>query len=91
MNKKQQEQEQKALKMLNECNNIMQAYKKGKSDLSDLSELTEAVRTFTTLSIILEVAFQVKFSDKRITILNLSDNFRTDINKMYYDRYSKFY
>lgn len=49
MNKKQQEQEQKALKMLNECNNIMQAYKKGKSNLS---ELTEAVRTFMTLSML---------------------------------------
>lgn len=43
------------------------------------------------ISDILEVAFQVKFSDKRLTILNLSDNFRKDINKMYYDRYSKFY
>lgn len=43
------------------------------------------------ISDILEVAFQVKFSDKRITILNLSDELRKDINKMYYDRYGKFY
>ena len=43
------------------------------------------------ISDILEVAFQVKFSDKRMTIFNLSDNFRKDINKMYYDRYGKFY